>query len=116
MTAPTSNNILRTPYQQTVAEYWNKENDPVNLRLGDVDGLYHHHYGIGVVDLSVLEGPENTRDERTIAELHQLETAQADFLIDHLGDVKPTGRLLPGRGAAAPASWPTSVSAAGSRA
>jgi geranyl diphosphate 2-C-methyltransferase len=86
--------VLRNDYQKSVASYWNNEKDPVNLRLGDVDGLYHHHYGIGEVDLSVLEGPEETRDERIIAEMHRLETAQADVLLDHLGDVAPDDRLL----------------------
>lgn len=86
--------VLRTDYQKAVASYWNKEKDPVNLRLGDVDGLYHHHYGIGEVDWSVLEGPEATRDERIIAEMHRLETAQAEVLLDHLGDVGPGDRLL----------------------
>jgi geranyl diphosphate 2-C-methyltransferase len=86
--------VLRTDYQKSVASYWNNEKDPVNLRLGDVDGLYHHHYGIGEVDWSVLEGPENTRDERIIAEMHRLETAQAEVLLDHLGDVRPGDALL----------------------
>ncbi|MCS7475667.1 geranyl diphosphate 2-C-methyltransferase [Umezawaea endophytica] len=86
--------VLRTAYQKSVASYWNAEQDPVNLRLGDVDGLYHHHYGIGEVDLSVLEGPEATREARIIAEMHRLETAQADVLLDHLGDIRPHDRLL----------------------
>jgi geranyl diphosphate 2-C-methyltransferase len=86
--------VLRTDYQKSVASYWNAEKDPVNLRLGDVDGLYHHHYGIGEVDLSVLEGPEATRDERIIAEMHRLETAQAEVLLDALGDITPEDRLL----------------------
>ncbi|HEY2062810.1 geranyl diphosphate 2-C-methyltransferase [Amycolatopsis sp. NBC_01480] len=91
---PAPAEVLRTEYQKSVASYWNKEKDPVNLRLGDVDGLYHHHYGIGEVDQSVLEGPEQTRDERMIAEMHRLETAQAEVLLDHLGDVSPGDRLL----------------------
>jgi geranyl diphosphate 2-C-methyltransferase len=91
---PAPAEVLRTEYQKSVASYWNKEKDPVNLRLGDVDGLYHHHYGIGEVDQSVLEGPEATRDERMIAEMHRLETAQAEVLLDHLGDVSPGDRLL----------------------
>jgi geranyl diphosphate 2-C-methyltransferase len=87
--------VLRTPYQRSVAEYWNtNQHDPVNLRLGEVDGLYHHHYGIGDYDASVLEGPEETREERITEELHRLETAQANFLLDHLGDVGPDERLL----------------------
>jgi geranyl diphosphate 2-C-methyltransferase len=93
-TTPTPVDVLRNDYQKSVAEYWNKEKDPVNLRLGDVDGLYHHHYGLGEVDPSVLEGPEDTRNERIIAEMHRLETAQAEVLLDHLGDVRPGDRLL----------------------
>ncbi|GAB3467349.1 geranyl diphosphate 2-C-methyltransferase [Actinophytocola sediminis] len=94
VTRPAPGEVLRNEYQKSVAEYWNKEKDPVNLRLGDVDGLYHHHYGIGEVDLSVLDGPEETRDERIIAELHRLETAQAEVLLDALGEVGPDDRLL----------------------
>ncbi|WP_158884877.1 geranyl diphosphate 2-C-methyltransferase [Amycolatopsis anabasis] len=94
MTRSNPGNVLRSDYQKAVASYWNKEKNPVNLRLGDVDGLYHHHYGIGEVDWSVLESAEDTRDERIIAELHRLETVQAEVLLDHLGDVGPGDRLL----------------------
>lgn len=98
MTASTTgaSPVLRTEYQKSVAAYWNNERDPVNLRLGDVDGLYHHHYGLGEYDPSVLDGPDDTRDDRIIAELHRLESAQADVLLDHLGDVSPEDRLLDG--------------------
>ena len=93
--APRAADVLQTPYQRSVAAYWNNNRqDPVNLRLGEVDGLYHHHYGLGDYDPSVLEGPEETRDERIIRELHRLETAQADVLLDHLGEVLPDDRLL----------------------
>jgi geranyl diphosphate 2-C-methyltransferase len=84
--------VLRTAYQESIATYWNNEQDPVNIRLGEVDGLYHHHYGLGEYDRSVLNGPE----ERVIAELHRLETAQADVLLDHLGAITPRDRLLDG--------------------
>ena len=88
-TSSLAGQVLRTAYQKSVAEYWNKEKDPVNLRLGDVD-----HYGLGDYDPSVLEGPDDTRDDRIISEMHRLETAQADILLDHLGPVSPDGRLL----------------------
>jgi geranyl diphosphate 2-C-methyltransferase len=95
--------VLRSAYQKSVAAYWNdNQQDSVNLVLGDIDGLYHHHYGIGDWDPSVLEGPQHSRDERIINELHRLETAQADLLLDHLGDITPGDRLLDagsGRGA-----------------
>jgi geranyl diphosphate 2-C-methyltransferase len=89
--------VLRTDYQRAVAAYWNtNRNDPVNLELGHVDGLYHHHYGIGDYDPSVLEGPAETRDDRIIRELHRLETMQAEVLLDNLGRIAPTDRLLDG--------------------
>lgn len=86
--------VLRTAYQRSVAAYWNNEKDPVNIRLGDVDGLYHHHYGIGAYDPAVLESPAEVRDQTIIAEMHRLETAQADVLLDHLGDIGAADRLL----------------------
>ena len=103
-TTTPSTEVLRSAYQRSVAAYWNNNpnDDRVNLRLGDLDGLYHHHYGVGDYDPSVLDGPSDTRDERIIAELHRLETAQADVLLDQLGDISPDDRLLDagsGRGA-----------------
>ncbi|NRQ40139.1 methyltransferase domain-containing protein [Nonomuraea sp. NN258] len=81
-------------YQRSVADYWNAEKNPVNLRLGEVDGIYHHHYGIGEADWSVLDGPESTREERVVAELHRLECAQADLLMSRLGPLGPDDRVL----------------------
>lgn len=86
--------VLRSAYQRSVAAYWNNEKDPVNMRLGEVDGLYHHHYGIGDYDPSVLDQPADRRDDAIIAEMHRLETAQADLLLDHLGPIEPGHRLL----------------------
>ncbi|GAA0247714.1 methyltransferase domain-containing protein [Actinomadura nitritigenes] len=94
MTATQDSPVLGSLYQHSVAEYWNAERNPVNLRLGEVDGIYHHHYGIGPVDWTVLDGPAETREQRTIAELHRLESAQADLLMSHLGPVKPADRLM----------------------
>ncbi|WP_306359604.1 geranyl diphosphate 2-C-methyltransferase [Nocardia sp. CC227C] len=90
--------VLRTDFQRSVAAYWNNNpnDDRVNTKLGEVDGLYHHHYGVGEPDWSVIEGPEETRQERLVRELHRLETAQADLLLDHLGDVRPGDRLMDG--------------------
>jgi geranyl diphosphate 2-C-methyltransferase len=99
-----------TPYQDDIAKYWDQEARPVNLRLGDVDGLYHHHYGIGDVDLAAVSGDGGTdgsggadgsdgadagdREQRVIAELHRLESAQADLLLDHLGPIPRDATLL----------------------
>ena len=91
---PRTGPVLRSDYQRSVAAYWNNEKNPVNIRLGEVDGLYHHHYGIGDYDPAVLDSPAGRRDETIIAEMHRLETAQADVLLDHLGDIRPGDRLL----------------------
>lgn len=85
--------VLRSAYQRAVAAYWDKEKDPVNIRLGEIDGLFHHHYGVGDYDPAVLSAPDG---EAIIAEMHRLETAQADLLLDHLGDVGPGDYLLDG--------------------
>ncbi|GAA3240849.1 geranyl diphosphate 2-C-methyltransferase [Nonomuraea helvata] len=90
----TATPVLSTYYQHSVADYWNSEQNPVNLRLGEVDGIYHHHYGIGDVNWSVLEGPAETREKRVIEELHRLEHAQADTLISNLGPLRPDHRVL----------------------
>jgi geranyl diphosphate 2-C-methyltransferase len=84
-----------TPYQEDIARYWNNEARPVNLRLGDVDGLYHHHYGIGAIDHSSLGDPEHSEyEKKLIAELHRLESAQAELLLDHLGPIKAEDTLV----------------------
>lgn len=60
----------------------------MNLRLGDVDGLYHHHYGIGDVDHAALGDVEDSEyEKKLITELHRLESAQAEVLLDHLGTI-----------------------------
>ncbi|MDJ0382007.1 geranyl diphosphate 2-C-methyltransferase [Streptomyces sp. G-G2] len=77
-----------TPYQGDIARYWDHEARPVNLRLGDVDGLYHHHYGIGEVDHTALGNTaDSAYEKRLISELHRLESAQAEVLLDHLGTI-----------------------------
>jgi geranyl diphosphate 2-C-methyltransferase len=89
--------ILRTDFEKSVAAYWNtNRDDPVNLRLGEVDDLYHHHYGVGPYDPTVLDGPADTREQRIIAELHRLESAQADLLLDHLGPIGRENLILDG--------------------
>ncbi|MGW4897209.1 geranyl diphosphate 2-C-methyltransferase [Kitasatospora sp. NPDC004240] len=84
-----------TPYQGDIARYWDHEARPVNLRLGDVDGLYHHHYGIGEIDHAALGAPEDSeREKKVIAELHRLESAQTDVLLDNLGEITPADTLV----------------------
>ncbi|MEU3713652.1 geranyl diphosphate 2-C-methyltransferase [Streptomyces catenulae] len=77
-----------SPYQGDIARYWDQEARPVNLRLGDVDGLYHHHYGIGEVDYAALgDTADSAYEKKLIAELHRLESAQTDVLLENLGAI-----------------------------
>jgi geranyl diphosphate 2-C-methyltransferase len=88
--------VLRTAFQRSVADYWNAERDPVNIKLGEVDGFYHHHYGLGDYDQSVLDVPADRREQAIITEMHRLEHAQAGVLLDQFGVVRPTDKLLDG--------------------
>jgi len=95
MTHSSSTQVTTTDFQREVADYWNTHtNDPVNLELGKIDDLYHHHYGLGDPDPAVLQAPPGPRDEAIIRELHRLETAQADVVLDNLGDIGVDDRLL----------------------
>ncbi|GAA3127006.1 geranyl diphosphate 2-C-methyltransferase [Streptomyces echinatus] len=85
----------QSTYQSRVADYWNAEENPVNLELGKIDDLYHHHYGIGAADRSVLDEPDAAlRRERVTTELHRLEHAQAELLASHLGPLSPADRVF----------------------
>ena len=79
----------QSTYQNRVADYWNAEENPVNLELGKIDDLYHHHYGVGDVDWTVLDEPDpDLRRGRITTELHRLEHAQAELLAGHLGPAR----------------------------
>ena len=85
----------QSTYQTRVADYWNAEENPVNLELGKLDDLYHHHYGVGDVAWAVLDDPDPVRRrERITAELHRLEHAQAELLATRLGPLAPTDRVF----------------------
>ena len=85
----------QSTYQSRVADYWNAEENPVNLELGKLDDLYHHHYGVGAADLTVLDETDpELRRERITAELHRLEHAQAELLAAHLGPLTPDDRVF----------------------
>jgi geranyl diphosphate 2-C-methyltransferase len=60
-----------------------------------IDDLYHHHYGVGDVEWSVLDETDpGRRRERITAELHRLEHAQAELLAALLGPLSPADRVF----------------------
>ncbi|MFI6369380.1 geranyl diphosphate 2-C-methyltransferase [Streptomyces sp. NPDC050546] len=93
--APRSPSAAQSTYQTRVADYWNAEENPVNLELGKIDNLYHHHYGVGDADWSVLDEPDPALlRERVTTELHRLEHAQAELLATYLGPLSPADRVF----------------------
>ncbi|ELP65788.1 methyltransferase domain-containing protein [Streptomyces sp. WI04-05B] len=75
--------------------YWDaKQTDDINLLLGSEDGLYHHHYGIGDYDHAVLDAPAGRREEQIQRELHRMETLETGLVLDALGEVPSTARVM----------------------
>ncbi|GGL99828.1 MULTISPECIES: methyltransferase domain-containing protein [Micromonospora] len=91
----TTPEAIVTDYEKSVARYWNEKlDDPINLLLGAEDGLVHHHYGLGDYDPAVLSGSGADREAAIIRELHRLECAQMDVVLDALGGMEPDNRFL----------------------
>jgi geranyl diphosphate 2-C-methyltransferase len=89
--------VVRTDYEQDLREHWeNKTNDPINLLLGEADGLYHHHFAAADFNHGILRASEPERERLILKEMHRLETEQVDLIIDALGDVAPGGRVMDG--------------------
>ena len=107
--APTPHRVpTQSTYQTRVADYWNAEENPVNLELGKIDDLYHHHYGIGDADRSVLDEPDPARRrERITARTAPAGTrpGRTPRLPPRRPLPRPTGSSTPAAGAAAAASW-----------
>jgi geranyl diphosphate 2-C-methyltransferase len=77
--------VIRSDYDRDLARYWDsKRDDEVNLALGRVDGLYHHHYGVGSIDPIVLRLPAAVREPAIVSELHRLENQQTELILDAL--------------------------------
>ncbi len=90
-----SGTVIRDAYEEQLAAYWNtKQNDPVNLLLGEIDGLYHHHYGIGDYDPAILGLAPEQREEAILREMHRLENAQAELIVQSLAGTGPQDRVL----------------------
>ncbi|MGH3776937.1 MAG: SAM-dependent methyltransferase [Pseudonocardiaceae bacterium] len=87
--------VIRSSYEKDIASYWDsKQDDKINLLPGQIDDLYHHHYGVGAFDPGILVGPAETREHRIVEEMHRLESQQVEVIISALGDVSPHDPVL----------------------
>lgn len=92
-----ANPVIRTDYERRSQTDWdNKTHDPINLLLGKKDGLYHHHFAVGGFDPSVLDLPEDRREEAILSEMHRMETDQVELVLDGLAPLSPQARVLDG--------------------
>ncbi|MFE2044589.1 SAM-dependent methyltransferase [Streptomyces sp. NPDC059477] len=88
-------NVIRDDYEHRLHQHWaEKQNDPINLLLGEEDGLYHHHFATGDFDRSILDAPAEQRDRLILAEMHRMENDQVNLILDRLGPVPARARVL----------------------
>lgn len=89
--------VVRNNFERRAqAHYDVKTQDPINLLLGEEDGLYHHHYSVSDYDKSVLELPEAERDAAILSEMARLENEQVDLVLEGLGQLSADARVLDG--------------------
>ncbi|MGW1840599.1 SAM-dependent methyltransferase [Streptomyces sp. BBFR2] len=87
------NPVIRSAYEQQLQTYWDtKTTDDINLLLGAEDGLYHHHYGVGGYDPAVLAAPPEQREALILREMHRMENAETELILDALGDIPASAR------------------------
>ncbi|WP_409473947.1 SAM-dependent methyltransferase [Streptomyces sp. HC307] len=87
------NAVVRSDYERLLKGYWDtKTTDDINLLLGAEDGLYHHHYGVGDYDPGVFTAAPEHRDSLALEELHRMENAEAELILDALGTVAADAR------------------------
>jgi geranyl diphosphate 2-C-methyltransferase len=87
--------VIGNAYEAEVARYWDtKQDDAINLLLGEQDGLVHHHYGVGDFDRGILRLPAERRERALLRDLHRLENDQTRLIIEAFGTLGPESRLL----------------------
>lgn len=92
-TVEEENTVVRSDHERLLKSYWDtKTTDDINLLLGAEDGLYHHHYGIGEYDPAVLTAPPERREALILQEMHRMENAETELLLDALGDIPESAR------------------------
>jgi geranyl diphosphate 2-C-methyltransferase len=93
----TAGSVTHTDLERRSQADWDKKtHDPINLILGEEDGLYHHHFGVGGFDASVLDVPEADREAAILAEMHHMETDQVELVLRGLAPLPPQARVMDG--------------------
>src|SRR4051812_11484487 len=80
-------------YERRVARLYDDKQEDLNLLLGRDSLLVHHHFGIGGFDQRLLTGGS---DDEITRELHRLENAQVDRLIETFGGLRSGDRVFDG--------------------
>ncbi|MFD5429509.1 SAM-dependent methyltransferase [Streptomyces sp. NPDC127084] len=87
--------LVRNHFEAKAFTYYDtKRNDALNLQLGHLDGLYHHHFAVGDYDRSVLELSGSEQQSAISREIHRLETRQVDSVVTALAQLGAHSRIL----------------------
>ncbi|MFF8287488.1 SAM-dependent methyltransferase [Streptomyces albus] len=94
-TPPRAQDAVRDQYEHELNAHWEaKQHDDINLMLGEMDGLYHHHYAVGDFDRDVLTSPPDRRQKRILQEMHRMENEQVELVLDGMGRLPACARVL----------------------
>ncbi|MEG3636762.1 SAM-dependent methyltransferase [Micromonospora palythoicola] len=91
----TKDGVVRNHYEQDLNDHWEeKQSDPINLLLGAMDGLYHHHYAVGDFNRKLLQAPPVERERLILREMHRMENEQVELILDALDGLPPNARVM----------------------
>ncbi|WP_370417677.1 isopentenyl-diphosphate Delta-isomerase [Streptomyces sp. QH1-20] len=86
--------MLRSEREKDVYAYYEfKRADVINTDAGE-DDYVHSHFSIFPYNRAALKVAEPHREKAVMRELHRIENLQAQALVDLLGDLPPTARVL----------------------
>ncbi|MEU2801418.1 methyltransferase domain-containing protein [Streptomyces sp. NPDC006863] len=87
--------VTRNSFEVEVANYYDtKQDDKVNLLPGKIDGLYHHHNGIGPINPDLLSTRSGLLDQAIIDDLHRLESQQVELIMKVLGGISTDDSVM----------------------
>ncbi|MFJ3234035.1 SAM-dependent methyltransferase [Streptomyces sp. NPDC086787] len=87
--------LVRNHFEAKAFTYYDtKRDDTLNLHLGHLDGLYHHHFAVGDFDRSVLKLSGSEQQRAISREIHRLETRQVDSVVSALPQLGAQSRIL----------------------
>ena len=83
-----------TPSERVAAAFWeHRQRALLQLLRRDVGDGFHNHGGLSDFQRALLLDASQ-RESRLLAEMHRLESAQCEYVLSLLGDVRSSDRIL----------------------